>query len=325
MESFNFIEYHRARDFSRKMNATFEFIRQNFKPLSKSMLFIAGPPVLIASIIMATFLDDFIGLTRAAATSVGDTEAIETYFFSVNFWLQATLMFLLFLVSAIMSIATVNNYVLLYEEKRSNRIEPADVWARVRDTFWMYFSTTLIFFVLFIIVTTVMMIPVGLIAALSPVMIFFAVIALYCGIIYLMIGASLTYVIRAYEKKGFFEALERSFKLVYNKWWSTFGLIFILYLIMLIASYTLMFAGSIISSAASLHTTSTEVNEQVGWISISFVILIYLVQMFLGTLPNIGIAFQYFNLVELKEAKGLLGKIDTLGQVQPPTSTDDQY
>jgi hypothetical protein len=53
--------------------------------------------------------------------------------------------------------------------------------------------------------------------------------------------------------------------------------------------------------------------------------LYYLAQMILGALPNIGIAFQYFNLVEMKEAKGLLGKINTLGQSQPPSTSDEQY
>jgi hypothetical protein len=42
MENFNAIEYHHTRDFSRKMNATFEFIRQNFKSLGKSILLLPG-------------------------------------------------------------------------------------------------------------------------------------------------------------------------------------------------------------------------------------------------------------------------------------------
>jgi hypothetical protein len=57
-------------------------------------------------------------------------------------------MFLLFLLSSIMSIATINNYIILYEEKGTNKIEVTEVWIRVRETFWMYFGTTLVFFVL---------------------------------------------------------------------------------------------------------------------------------------------------------------------------------
>jgi hypothetical protein len=77
MENFRAIEYHHTRDFSRKMNATFEFIRQNIKPLGKSMLVIAGPPVLIASLIIATFIDEFLGMSRAAATNAGDPKLLR--------------------------------------------------------------------------------------------------------------------------------------------------------------------------------------------------------------------------------------------------------
>ena len=53
--------------------------------------------------------------------------------------------------------------------------------------------------------------------------------------------------------------------------------------------------------------------------------LAYLSQLLLYFLPNIGLAFQYFNLVELKESKGLLSEIDTLGQVKPRSTEEDQY
>lgn len=327
MENFRVIEYHHMRDFSRKMNTTFEFIRQNFKSLGKSILVIAGPPVLIASLIIATFIDEFMAMTRAATYNMGDVEAINTYFMSVTFWLQVILMFLLFLVSSIMSIATINNYIILYEEKQTNNISVSEVWARVRETFWMYFRTTLVFFLLAIVVYIALIIPIALLAAISPALIFFGVLAMFCGLIYLGISVSMTYIIRAYEKKNFFDAIGRSFKLVKDKWWSTFGIIIILYLVMATISYIFMIPWYIVTITSALHSTSTEMIEPpvMTWTTVVFFTLYYLAQMVLGALPNIGIAFQYFNLVEMKEAKGLLGKIDTLGQTQPPPSSEEHY
>ena len=327
MENFKPIEYHHMRDFSRKMNTTFEFIRQNFKSLGKSILLIAGPPVLVASLIIATFIDEFMGLTRAAATNSGDAEFFETYFMSVTFWLQIVLMLLLFLVSSIMSIATINNYIILYEERQTNEISVSDVWQRVRETFWMYFKTTLIFFLLAILVYIVLIIPVALMAAISPALIFLGMMVMFCGLIYLIVSVSMTYIIRAYEKKDFFDSIFRSFKLVRDKWWSTFGIIMVLYLVMMTISYIFMIPWYIATFTAALHSTSTEMIEQpmMTWTTVIFFTLYYLAQMVLGALPNVGIAFQYFNLVEMKEAKGLLGKIDTLGQSQPPPTSEEQY
>ena len=327
MENFKAIEYHHMRDFSRKMNATFEFIRQNFKSLGKSILVIAGPPVLVASLIIATFIDDLMGLTRAAATNPGDGDVFEAYFMDVTFWLQIVLMLLLFLISSIMSIATINNYIILYEERQTNNISISEVWMRVRETFWMYFGTTLVFFLLAIVVYIVLIIPVALLAAISPALIFLGVMAMFCGLIYLIVSVSMTYIVRAYEKKNFLDAIARSFKLVRDKWWSTFGIIMVLYLVMMTISYIFMIPWYIATVTSALHSTSTEVLEQpvTTWTTVVLFTLYYLAQMVLGALPNIGIAFQYFNLVEMKEAKGLLGKIDTLGQRQPPSSSEEQY
>src|SRR5262249_61644118 len=101
-----------------------------------------------------------LGMSRAAASNAGDPEVIRNYFMSPTFWAQIVLMMLLFLVSSIMSIATINNYIILYEEKQSNNIEVSDVWNRVRETFWMYFGTTLVFFLLAIVAYIVLIIPV---------------------------------------------------------------------------------------------------------------------------------------------------------------------
>jgi len=45
------IEFRKTRDFGQKFNATFEFLRQELKPLFKGIFYIAGPFIAIAAII----------------------------------------------------------------------------------------------------------------------------------------------------------------------------------------------------------------------------------------------------------------------------------
>ena len=325
MENFNFIEFHRTRDFSRKLNATFEFVKQNFRPLGKSILFIAGPPVLVASLVGGSFMSEFMSFSMNG----NPTEELENYFTSVSFWLQILLMLIFFTVSGVMNIATINNYLLLYEKKRSNKIEVSEVWERVRATFWMYFSTVFLFIIVMIAGAIVMAVPVGILGAISPFLVFFGVLLLYCGMIYLFFGAALVFIIRAYEKKGFFEAIGRSFKLVKDKWWSTFGLIFILYLIVGVSSYIFLIPWYVITIVSALHTTSVDTFQEPSLTMQSMTIVLftlyYLAQMVLTALPGVGTAFQYFNLVELKEAKGLMAQIETLGQPQSHASSQDEH
>lgn len=328
MEKFNFIEYHHTRDFSRKINATFEFMRQNIKSLSKSILIIAGPPVLAASLLVGSFFNDIMMLSQAAG---GESEAMAGYVTSVSFWLQLVLMFVMLVISGVMTIAAINNYILLYEEKQSNQIEVQDVWTRVRQTFWMYFGTLFLFGLLTTIVYVVLMIPVALLGAISPFLVFIGVLFFVGAVFYLLFSVSLTFFIRAYERIGFFEAIGRSYRLVQGKWWSTFGLLMVLYMIVTTVSYIFLIPWYVVFFVNMMHSVETatpfEMSTTMGVISLVLFTLYYLAQMILYALPNIGVAFQYFNLVEMKESKGLMKSIETIGQEAPANvqASDEHY
>lgn len=330
MEEFKAIELQRARDFSQKMNATFEFIRQNFNSLGKSILFIAGPSVLVGSLLIGAFMGELMILSTGLQSAAGNPEAFGDYFLSVNFWLQFILMFVFLFISFIVTIATINCYLILYDEKKSNQIEVSEVWERVRNTFWTYLGTTLLFFLVLILAYIILLIPVVVLGAISGFLVFVGVLLFVGGIVYLIFSASLTYFIQSYEKKNFIEAIIRSFQLVNNgKWWSTFGLIFILQLIMGVSSYIFLIPYYVILFTSSMHSASTgspmEFSDSMKIWSMVFFTLYYMAQMLLYSLPNIGIAFQYFNLVELKEARGLMSQIETLGESKPDTRPEEHY
>ncbi len=319
MEEFKVIEFQQTRDFSRKLNTTFEFIRQNFKSLGKSILYISGPSVLVASLLIGSFMGEFLTLTQSLQSQASDAEALGSYFLTVSFWAQILAMFIFFFISFVVTIATINCYINLYVEKRTNKIEVQEVWDRVRITFWQYAGTTILFFLSYIVVVVLLVIPMVVLGAISPFLIFFGAIFLFVGIFYLAISVSLTFFIQTHEKKSFMAAMVRSYRLVNNgKWWSTFGLLFILQMITGISSYIFLMPYYMIIITSSLHTVSTgnpfEMSTTMVTISVICFTLYYMAQMLLYSLPHVGIAFQYFNLVELKEARGLMSQIETIGQ-----------
>lgn len=328
MKIFTPIEYHKVRDFSKKINDTFDFLKQNFKPLIKSVLLIAGPPLLMGSLLMGSFISDILDFSQSSINNPGSNEMAEKYFFSINFWLQISLAFIFLLISGVASLSSINNYILLYGEKKSNQIEVAEVWERVKQTFWMYLGTMVFFGILFIGAYILMLIPMVVLSSISPFLVIFGVIGVIVGLFYLLFGASLTFFIRAYERIGFFSALSRSFYLVKGKWWSTFGLIIVLSLIVSTISYVFIIPWYIATMVNSLHSISTETFQEpsFNWkiLTILSFTLYYLAQMVLYAIPNIGIAFQYFNLVELKEAKGLMDEIQTLGTADNNASAREE-
>jgi hypothetical protein len=326
MEPFNVIHLQRARDFSSKLNATFEFVKQNFKGLFRSILYIAGPPVLVVSLLLSSFIGEFTKQIMGAARNPDD---FATYFSTTNFWIQLLLMFVFMVVSYVAIIATTNNYMILYDEKKSNEIEVHEVWVRVRETLGMYLVTMLLFGFLYIAAYMLVVIPVVVLGSISPFLIFFVVFFAVIAIIWASVAASLVFAIRAFENKGFFDAIRRSFYLVQSKWWSTFGLVFILSLLVAIISWIFSIPSSILRGVTMIHdVNSGQFNQPTGTVgTIIFVLnsLAYVCQLLLYLLPTIGLAFQYFNLVELKEAKGLMKDLNTLGQPPPPPTQEENY
>ena len=65
------IEMRKMRDFSAKINATFEFLRQNFKPLFKAIAYIAGPAILAQGVVYGYYNRSVINLTAAGQQGDG--------------------------------------------------------------------------------------------------------------------------------------------------------------------------------------------------------------------------------------------------------------
>ncbi len=327
MENFRFIEFQLMRDFSEKVTVTLSFVTQNFKNLFRCLIYIAGPPVLVASMLIGSFISDFFNLSFQRGR--GDSDAMLNYFTSVNLWIQVALMFVFFVVSVVVVTSTVNNYMILYREKKTNQIEVNEIWILVRETFWMYLITTLLFGLFAVTAYVILLIPTFILGAISPFLIFFGILFFIGGFFYLYIGASLVYVVQAFEKTGFLESIRRSFFLTRGKWWSTLAVYMVLAMLVGVVSSIFFIPGYVILIVSSLHSVSdNNFNGPSGIMGIIVIVLMtlyYLSQMVLTCLPNIGLAFQYFNLVEMKEAKGLMSQIDSLGQAPPAPQQEEHY
>jgi len=117
------------------------------------------------------------------------------------------------------------------------------------------------------------------------------------------------------EQTGFFTALGRSLKLIRGKWWSTFGLLLITTIIMVLIGYLFsipfyLFSGASMFSSLSSGEEASSFNQIM---KILASIVYNLVVFVLYSIPLIALAFQYFNLVERKESAGLMDKINTMG------------
>jgi len=325
MEEFRLIEFHHARDFGKKINATVEFVKQNFLPLFKSILMIAGPAVFLGSLFMGSFLTDYFSVIFK---SNGNSSEMIKYVSSSSFWVQISLMYLFLALSFVITIATINSYVLIYYQKKTNKIELSEVWSKAREILWKYLGSLLLLILCMILAVFAVVVVSIVLQKISAVAVVFFVIASIIGFIYVMVGISLAFFIQIFEERSFFEAASRSLQLIGGKWWSTLGISLILSLIGGAISYIFIIPYYIYIAVSAAHNVNSglmEVSATFKTTSYIFLTVYYMAQMLLYVLPHVGLAFQYFNLVELKEARGLMSDIENFGKPAPNSRPEELH
>ena len=298
MELTQKISFYEKRDFGEKINVTFAFLRQNFVPLGKSILFIAGPFVLLVAILA--------GVYQVTVLNVGSDPG--SFDVSALITQSSLTSFLSIFVSALL-VAVVYAYLILYLEREDYRsITVADVWNTAKQH---YLSIVLSIFVYSVLVV------IGFMLLIIP------------GFI-LLAALSFIFIIQMKERLSFGEAFSRCFKLVSDNYLSTLGLILVMTILISIISVivTLPFTIALGVPAFFSISESAAMSNADGMAKVLFVVLQVissLVSYLLYAILLIAIAFQYANLVEKKEAAGLLESVGTIGNTKAADGEEETY
>lgn len=284
------VVFQQQRNFGEILNAAFSFISQEFKVFIKSLFYFCGPFILIGTFFISlnqysVFSDDFFR----------GQDIVSNYKFL--YFLGGY--FFLFL-GMIMIINTVFSYIKVYNLLGHNNFALEDVFNEVKANFLKVLLTNFILIFLFILL--------GIISA----------IFLFIPLIYLMTSSILIYPIQIFDNSNFSESMRRSFYLVKQRWWFTFGLI-------IITSLIINFISGVVSvpitSLAGIITYSLGVGEENQLISIIMVVyysLAIISYYILTSVIFIVVAFQYFNLIEEKEHPTLYKRIK---EINPETES----
>ena len=303
----NKIEFRKKRDFGDVINATFTFLKAHLGHFFRMQLFISLPFALIAVIFISIFPARDLFVVSDFSKNTGQN------IFHIIVYAIAGLTVPIFLVSGIYQ------YVDLYIKKGTNFLV-TDLWKAILGKFW---SMTKMYF-LFSITFTLLLIVIGLFVALiiSNSGINFVLIGLwylFSGAVslYFLVPLSFIFIIRSFEpEKTFWQIIKRSVYLVKGNWWSCFGtiiiMIFIQYILILIIQIPFTIFGMAITQANFM-----------GVLSMSGIVrtITIIVTLFLPILATI---FQYFSLVEMKDAIGLNEQVEKFGTVANNDENEDE-
>jgi len=292
------IKLYQERDFGEKINATFTFLRENFVPLGKSLLYIAGPLVLLIGVVSALSTSSILfnngELSEAEALSfAGGTTAIS----------------LMSIFSGALVIAVIYSYFTQYYEREDHsQISVGEVWQVAKSYVLPFLLSIIVYSILVMIGFFFLLIP---------------------GFI-LMAALSFLFVLQAKEKLSFGEAFSRCFRLVSDNYLSTIGLLLVVAILQGILGAIFGIPVMLISGLSAFFSSTGEYSMEN---SSAIVQAIFIVAQVISTLGNhflyaillVAVGFQYGNLVEQKESAGLMEEIDTLGGEKPQGSEEETF
>jgi hypothetical protein len=283
------INLRKSRDFGEIISDSFIFLRENFKPLFRSLLAISGIFIVLGTV-TTTF--QYMGMMRlykgAFHPDAGANYELNSY--SLTYFATIFINLIIILLQELTIYLATMSFISVYLEKNGEKPTLAEVWGYFKYYFFRVTGSGLLLFLL---------IGVGCVFCFIP------------GI-YLAGVFSIVIPIIVMENASFRYAFNKSFQLVSNNWWFVFG----------VAVVTGIIVG-VINSVASLPITILSLvgsffahkgSGQAYMVPlIVFFSLIKNVVILTYTLSNISVALCYFKLSEEKEGLGLLGRMENFG------------
>lgn len=330
-------DFRKEREFGQKISATFDFIRVHWRPLGRVLLYTVVPAALVYGLVSSALQVTL--LKQSLQTLSGEQVGMK-----MNWNLTAAMMGSpAYWVNAVLSVAflslvilSVYGYVLCClrgpeaagaspaggqfgdNQFRSRElgggefggselgggggfgraeIAASDVWAIIRRE---YLSTVLALLGLYVVVVL------GLLVLVIP------------GL-YLSVTLSLFFIVKLVEGTGFGDTIGRCWGLIKGKWWSTFGLIFVMTLLLYALLALAGIIGSLLGGSVLSVLRTGSAAPSALFTVVTTTLTTGLTLLFYPPLLLV-LAFQYFNLVERREGVGLRGLVGQLGQAAPTVS-----
>ena len=276
-QAFNF---QKARNVSETINATFAFIRQEFKPLGKAILYMVGPVVLITSYFSSAYLN---GLIQGATQSPQNPMAMLGMLQSPYYWGTVALQVL----GYVLNMMVVTYYIRGYIQNNNTTPSINSVWIYAINDLPRIFFYVIVEYIVVIIGTFALIIP---------------------GI-YLGIGLTFFILVAIHERPGLTQSLSRSLKLIKNYWWFTVGVIILISIIAMVLQMVVEMPFYITGIVAGLNMKGQITPEAVSGWTAALAVVLNLATLLYG-IVFVTLNVHYFSQLEKKEASGLYKQIE---------------
>jgi hypothetical protein len=290
------------------MNVTFDFLRENLKPLLKFSFYVILPLCLIQSFFMDSFMRMYITLLDGADAGAGFVSAAGYY----------GLLLLCSLLGYVLLSALMYSLLQVYE-RRDRRLQGL-VFADFKAPFLNNCVKVLkiIFFTFGVLIAA--WIVIALLAWMSPWTLALTIPLLLVGLVAVLIPFTLFTPIYLFEDLPFADALRKSMKYGFSAWGETFLVLLVFGLLAGIISSITSLPWTLVStigSVFSLASPDAGVTSSVWYLFLTYVLGVILAYgAYVSSIISVGgTAFQYFHLREKREGVTLKTDIANFDQL----------
>lgn len=283
----SYINFKEERDFGQILNATFQFIGQDFKPLGQVILYYVSPFIILASVITGVFINNVFNWSILIEDPESFAEVGNIFGRMGGVWILSMVSYLFLLLG-------IYSYISLYVEKGRGNFQKEDVWKKMTRNILPVIGTGIV---------------VGLLVFIG-----FA----FCIIpgIYFAVSLSIIFIILIYEGRDFGDAFSRSFQLTKLQWWWTLLLLLVVTIITSVLSGIVSFPVGINALIKGFHAAQegSMPSDFFGPVGTAYLVLANIISYLLYTIIYVALAFQYFNLVEISEKPSLAERIAAINR-----------
>jgi hypothetical protein len=294
------IELVSPRDFGEIISDTFAFIRQNFKPLLKYFFIFCGFFILVTASMTILLQIKAINIVN----NYNPDNFGENGFTRVFSLVWAYLLLGLFFVLQTVAVnVTVLSFITLYKQKKNTIPTSEEMWGYIKYFYLRILGSSIVLYLL---------IGLGTVFCFLP------------GI-YLLVVFALVPPIMIMENTSFGYAFNKSFRLIKDNWWVTFGVIVVIWIVLYVLNLAISIPSMILGAGnVFLHFTknSSALSLPVAIITT----LISSISYFFHILMIVAVSLCYFNLAETKEGTGLMERINQFGNTDTaPDAAPEEY
>ncbi|PCI12056.1 MAG: hypothetical protein COB73_00245 [Flavobacteriaceae bacterium] len=292
METVNQINFKKYRDLGAIITDTFLFIRDNWKGYFGTVIKIAGPALVVLIVAMGYYMISLGGVMEGFTTGneFSETDGLEAIFAVAIAMVSGVVFYVLMQMS---SLYYIKSYI-----KNNGVADLNEVKQNVSQNFWRFLGYGILM---------ILIVGLGTVLCFLP--------GIYLGVV-LSLGTS----ILVFEGKSVGDAISHSFTLIKDHWWETFGVIFVVGLLvgilgMVFSVPTMIYQmGSLMTNIGQDDPTAMfEVYSDPIYLGLAAIS--YIGQFLLSSITLIASVFIYYDLNEQKNLTGTIEQIDSLGSL----------